>query len=114
MGPQGRTRLLARDGGLSTQKNKMTEDHTLAPEGSINRSKLAYEAFQPFESLSDVYSRAVHLAILLNLSPGSQISLRIECRLSALSKKSGHVWVFYTHLQGDPRGLNVQKISFHQ
>lgn len=69
----------------------MTKDHTLAPEGSVNRSKLAYEAVQPFEPLSDVCSRAVHLAILLNLLPGSQISLRIWCQLSGLSKKSGRV-----------------------
>lgn len=114
MGPQCSNRLLARDDSFLTQKTKMTKDYTLAPEGSINGSKLAYEAFRPFESLSDVCSGAVHLAILLNLSRGSQISLRIWCQLSALSKKSGHVWVFCTHLQGDPCGLNVQKISFHQ
>lgn len=54
MGPQCGTRFLAREDCLltHTHKNtKMTEDHTLASEWNMNRSKLAYEAFQSFESL---------------------------------------------------------------
>lgn len=48
----------------------MTKHHSLAPEWSSNRSKLAYEAFESFASLTQVHSGTVRLAILFHLSPG--------------------------------------------